>query len=241
MKLWRAAPEWAFRALGASFFLAVLLSRLPAYGEGFWELGPVYRHADGRVVHVPWVNLLIDATFFVMALGFATRHPPRARQVEGKAVLLGLLGSVWPLLPFLLDGALGWWAPGWQADLRSFTWRPRLGATAMVAGTALMLVGNGLDLWGYGTLFRSIGIVPEARVLKTNGPYRFVRHPVYLGHLLSQAGVWLFFARTHALWIGFYLLFVLLQLSRARLEDRVLAEAFGVAHADWRRRTFWFT
>ena len=80
----------------------------------------------------------------------------------------------------------------------------------------------------------------EARVLKITGPYRFVRHPIYLGQFLAQAGVWLVLANTHWVWIAFYVCFVALQLIRTRMEDKVLGDAFGASHRDWKLRTFWF-
>jgi protein-S-isoprenylcysteine O-methyltransferase Ste14 len=119
-------------------------------------------------------------------------------------------------------------------------WKRQLSFATFASGTALVLVGNALDVWGYGKLFRSISIVPEARDLKVSGPYRFVRHPIYLGQMLAQAGVWLFFAQTHVVWIAFYACFVGMQLYRSRLEDRVLERAFGEPYLAWKRRTFWF-
>jgi protein-S-isoprenylcysteine O-methyltransferase Ste14 len=110
----------------------------------------------------------------------------------------------------------------------------------VIVGTTLITAGNLIDLWGYTVLTRSFGIVPEARELKTSGPYRFVRHPVYLGQFISQGGVWFCFARLHWVWIGMYVVFVAMQLYRSKLEDRVLAEAFGDPCREWQQRTFWF-
>ena len=109
-----------------------------------------------------------------------------------------------------------------------------------LCGTALIVVGNLIDVSGYATLFRSVSIAAEARELKVTGLYRIVRHPIYLGQILAQAGVWLFYARTHVVWITFYVAFVAMQLYRSRLEDRVLQRAFGEPYLTWKRRTFWF-
>ena len=53
----------------------------------------------------------------------------------------------------------------------------------LTTGLGLLLV-----LWALGTLGRSFGIAPADRGLVKDGPYRLVRHPMYLGELISLAG-----------------------------------------------------
>ena len=53
----------------------------------------------------------------------------------------------------------------------------------VITGLGLLLV-----LWALGTLGRSFGIAPADRGLVKDGPYRLVRHPMYLGELISLAG-----------------------------------------------------
>ena len=74
----------------------------------------------------------------------------------------------------------------------------------------------------------------EARKLVTHGPYRLVRHPLYLAEEVATIGIFLQFlswpaAAVLALHFGF-------QIARMLNEERVLGEAFP-EYADYARRT----
>jgi protein-S-isoprenylcysteine O-methyltransferase Ste14 len=73
-------------------------------------------------------------------------------------------------------------------------------------------------------LGRSFGVLPEARALVTGGPYRLVRHPVYLGEIGACTGLALAApspANTAAL-VGL----IVAQAVRMRLEEGALTAAF---------------
>lgn len=57
-----------------------------------------------------------------------------------------------------------------------------------LAGQVITGLGLLLVLWAMITLGRSFGIAPADRGLVKDGPFRFVRHPMYLGELISLAG-----------------------------------------------------
>jgi protein-S-isoprenylcysteine O-methyltransferase Ste14 len=57
-----------------------------------------------------------------------------------------------------------------------------------LAGQTLTILGLGLALWALWQLGRSFGIAPADRGLVSGGPYRWVRHPMYLGELLALTG-----------------------------------------------------
>lgn len=78
---------------------------------------------------------------------------------------------------------------------------------------------------------------PEARHLVTRGLYSKLRHPIYVFGSLAYIGALLALLGWSGLIIC--LVLVLIQVGRARREERVLAEAFGPEYAAYRSRT-WF-
>lgn len=240
MRCWLAAPDWTFRLVGMAFFFGYFAYRLPDYFADFWNLGPYYEFTNGDRLQLPWTRVLIDLTYLLIGLAYLFRLPPRSRAHRGREITIAMFGAFWPFLPFVVEAVLSWSHSSRHAAYHDWMWADSLSLFRTLTGAALILLGNALDVWGYGTLFRSLSIVPEARVLKVTGPYRLVRHPIYLGQMLAQGGVWLCFANTHIVWIVFFACFVAFQLYRSRLEDRVLEAAFGEAHAEWMRKTFWF-
>jgi protein-S-isoprenylcysteine O-methyltransferase Ste14 len=250
MRLWLAAPDWLFRVAGFVFFALFTLSSVQKYlptdsSVTFWEhfknLGPWCQFANGTMIRMPWVPVLVDMTYLLITVSFIVRVNPKQRASDGKGITLALLAGFAPLIVVVwLGPALGWFNPQWEEEYFRFLWKNPISPLAVLLGSTLITIGNFLDVWGYLVLCRSFAIVPEARELKTSGPYRWVRHPVYLGQILAQGGVWLFFARLHVVWIALYVVFVALQLYRSKLEDRVLAAAFGEQYEAYRRRTFWF-
>jgi len=249
MKLWLAAPDWLFRVVGAAFFSAFVYQRAIKYFDpqtSISQLGPYCIFPSGQRLQMPWVPILVDLTFVLIALSFCFRMPARNRAANGWVVSYALLTGFAPLILLWISPALGLLAKvgavstELQPAFEAFMWRSQFTWQLALLYGVLITIGNALDVWGYSTLWRSFSIVPEPRELKTNGPYRFVRHPVYLGQFIAQAGVLLLAFQTHWVWISVYTLFVAMQLYRSKLEDRVLEKAFGAPYREWKAKTFWF-
>jgi protein-S-isoprenylcysteine O-methyltransferase Ste14 len=83
-------------------------------------------------------------------------------------------------------------------------------------------------------LGRCFGVLPEARGLVTHGPYRLVRHPVYLGEIGACAGLAL--AAPSIFNAGVLAVLTSAQAVRMRLEERALTRAFP-DYEDYATRT----
>jgi protein-S-isoprenylcysteine O-methyltransferase Ste14 len=94
------------------------------------------------------------------------------------------------------------------------------------AGLALVTIAAGLSLVSLLTMGRLFGIRPALRGLATRGPYRFVRHPIYLSYVLGDIGYNL------QEWNFVTLLLVLVGWAslvyRIYAEERLLSQ-----HAEW--------
>jgi protein-S-isoprenylcysteine O-methyltransferase Ste14 len=88
-------------------------------------------------------------------------------------------------------------------------------------GGMVLLKGMIIQVHAKITLGRSFGCVPAHRGLQLAGPYRFVRHPMYAGYLVSHVA---FLAMNPTLWnLGVYALLYGLQVPRLLSEERLLA------------------
>ena len=105
-----------------------------------------------------------------------------------------------------------------------------------LAGAGLLLAPLGLCLsvWSVWHLRSSFSILAEARRTVDSGPYRYVRHPLYLGEMLTMLGVCLLIGTGIALL--YWGVINASQLARARIEERKLSRALSDYEA-YRRKT----
>jgi protein-S-isoprenylcysteine O-methyltransferase Ste14 len=100
---------------------------------------------------------------------------------------------------------------------------------SFLASSAVVVVGTLFTIWSLATLGRCFGLFPEVRGLVTRGPYRLVRHPVYLGECVSALGLLL--VKPHPAILLVFVVFVALQYWRTIYEERALATAFPSEYA----------
>jgi len=108
------------------------------------------------------------------------------------------------------------------------------GPLITVAQLALTLAGLTFSVWSVRTLATNLSIVPQARQAVTHGPYRLVRHPLYLGELVALSGLAVHVGR----WPAFVVLGleVVLQVYRASREERLLTKVVP-GYAGYAKRT----
>jgi protein-S-isoprenylcysteine O-methyltransferase Ste14 len=131
--------------------------------------------------------------------------------------------------PFDWIVATGSWLPMFMRPADSPTdW-------AVTMGVVLQTIGVFGTSIAFLSLGRSFGIVAANRGLKRGGPYRLVRHPIYLGHLVTGVGF------TLANWSPLNLTLLLIvtgcQVFRIRAEERVLTDSDD--YAEYAQRVRW--
>jgi|SRR5918993_4980658 protein-S-isoprenylcysteine O-methyltransferase Ste14 len=101
--------------------------------------------------------------------------------------------------------------------------RPAEGGALIPAAvsTTLMMAGLALNIAAKLFLNRSFGVVAANRGVKRGGPYRLVRHPMYLGYFATQLGFLLSSFSIQNLVL--YLIAWTLQLLRILEEERFLS------------------
>jgi protein-S-isoprenylcysteine O-methyltransferase Ste14 len=105
-------------------------------------------------------------------------------------------------------------------------------------GWAVAAAGLVLAVWAGVTMGQSLSPFPRPprhAELVQRGPFRYLRHPLYVGGVLFFAGLSLVFS-VYAL--GFTAVLALFWIAKARLEERHLVARFP-EYEDYRRRT-WF-
>ena len=118
------------------------------------------------------------------------------------------------------------------------TWSPLLvmpGGLQLLpepVATAMMVAGLMCSISAKIFLRRSFGIVAANRGVQREGPYRAVRHPIYFGYLITQAG---FLSISYSGWnLLVYTACWLAMVLRIRAEEAVLAE--DEAYREYRRQ-----
>jgi protein-S-isoprenylcysteine O-methyltransferase Ste14 len=161
-------------------------------------------HLVGDIV---LISHLISSAIFFLVIGLITpvRKQPVLRERR-------LRGWVLPITVTILMSLIGWL----DTPLRS--------TPVMLIALFFVAGGTVFTLYSLRHLGRHFGVVSDARGLVTSGPYRWVRHPLYAGELLTTIGLLIgvfspLTATAFAVGLG-------LQIWRAKVEEQSLTRAF---------------
>ncbi|MEL0253295.1 MAG: isoprenylcysteine carboxylmethyltransferase family protein, partial [Novosphingobium sp.] len=83
------------------------------------------------------------------------------------------------------------------------------------------------------SLRRSFGVAPANRGIKTNGLYRFVRHPIYAGYLVLHIGLFILIPSVYNLAV--YAVAWAAQIMRIKAEEALLLQ--DPAYVAFKQRT----
>jgi len=187
----------------------------------FLLLGVILFVAAGRLDWV-WAWAYIGVCVGVLAVNtlvlppelIAERGQPRENVKRWDKAIAGLI-----ILP-----SLG--APIVAGLDERFGWSPDLASWVHIAALALMVLGQGLFTWAMvsNKFFSTVVRIQMERdhTVATGGPYRYVRHPGYVGYVLSGLATSLALGSLWALVPAGVTLCLLV--VRTALEDRTLQE-----------------
>jgi len=143
-------------------------------------------------------NLLAFVLEMTVALFFIVRRDADKISISFYSWITTLGGSFCPLL--LRPG-------GMQEDI--------------VIGEIIQVSGLVLALYGIASLNRSFGLLPAYRGIKSIGPYRWVRHPLYAAYTISHIG---YLINNFTVWnLVFVVLTLSFQIMRLLNEERLLS------------------
>jgi protein-S-isoprenylcysteine O-methyltransferase Ste14 len=175
------------------------------------------------------IGYLLMAAFFGLEFFARQAAPDRTfkvgPQTRGTTILLGTANTMSTLISPLLN----------------YVRVGRLPQGTLIAplGLTLMVLGLSIRLWAILTLgdyYTYTLRVSEGQHLVDEGPYRAIRHPGYLGTLLTWIGLPLALSN----WLSATLVTAAIVLAyRARIpaEEEMLIESFGDEYRDYMQRT----
>jgi len=144
-------------------------------------------------------------------------------------------GNRWVIAVFALIGLVEAYLPAWT-DRKDFLTLD--GDAIRWLGVALFASGGGLRIWPVfvlGRRFSGLVAIQPGHTLVTTGVYGLIRHPSYLGLLVSSLGWGLAFRAG----VGVLLAVALIPplLARIKAEERLLHSEFGAEYEAYRART----
>ena len=133
-----------------------------------WLLYRAYRSLSDLSVESLYTDIPSAGTCLLVAVLVLQRTVPSAVRYDAMSVAAVVVSN-------------------WHFLLIDFS--PSSPAVPSVVGTVLLVGALYLAAYARVTLGRSFGLLPAVREIRTRGPYRLLRHPIYLAAILSDVGL----------------------------------------------------
>jgi protein-S-isoprenylcysteine O-methyltransferase Ste14 len=180
------------------------------------------------------ILLFVLILAFVAHRGYYTRkYGGEGENEERQGGMLSVFANLLAIAAFI-STILYWLAPSWVA------WgHVDLPVGLRWTGVGVALLGFCLLQWAHNALGRNWRDKPQLidrHLLVTDGPYRWVRHPIYTAFLVIMSSFLLICANLFIglMWIGMTAAEVF---PRMRYEEGLMLQAFGERYQDYMGRT----
>jgi len=163
---------------------------------------------------------LITLQFVLFVAAYLSRHKAREHAQGFKEIVFPFMCAA---LPFALE---------------NYPLKPRGVPIVQLQplAIAIMILGTVTIIAGVFYLRRSFSIMAEVREPVFSGIYRWFRHPMYLGSIISSLGILLCYF--NMLNVAIFCIFCFLQIYRANLEEKKITAVFP-EYGEYASRVGW--
>lgn len=189
----------------------------------------------------PWTALVIDVLLFsAFALHHSVLARPSVKRAVARVVTPALERTTYVWVASILLAVTCWlWqtVPGALYDHRGLAALPHwlaIGVAFWVVKDAVALL-DPLELAGIRQATDSKTPTSSDTTLKSRGPYRLVRHPIYLGWVLFVFGV----PHMTLTRLAFATISTLYLILAVPFEERALVSQFGTSYQQYQRLVRW--
>jgi protein-S-isoprenylcysteine O-methyltransferase Ste14 len=176
----------------------------------------VHSNGNGFAGTLRWVGTALVTAFYALIIwAYLRRAPAKATSTSITANAVAITATLTPFVfPLLTSGTVT--------------------AGRELVADVFLVAGTGWSVWSLRSLGRNLSVIAQAREVAEHGPYRWIRHPLYTGEIVSCLGL-AFVAGTMTA-AGVWLTLVALQVYRARREEQILIATLPI-YAAYRTRT----
>lgn len=189
-------------------------------------LNTIYPHVSGRYIFSVFVMLITGIKIWE---SFFTSKEKEATKYHGDWTL------VLTALLYLAAGVIIAW--------EFFNFNRGLSLTSVVPGLAMLLSAIVLRYWSIKSLGNQWAIhvsgksqLPHELILITKGPYRYVRHPIYLSYIVELLGFAILFSAFYSL-IFICVINIPSYIIRSLYEEKEASKRLGEKYLAYKKNT----